>query len=199
VTATFFLVRHAVHPGVGKVLAGRMPGVNLCEEGCTQANRLASHLTRQAITAVQSSPRERAMQTATPIARMAGLPLQVIDDLDELDTGEWTGCRFAALRDDPRWQLWNTKRAETRPPGGESMQSLQGRTLAHVEDLCAEQPYGRIVLVSHAEPIRSLLLHCLGKQLNDFAQVDVAPAAISTVVADGHDWRVLALNEMATP
>ena len=45
-TTMFFLVRHAAHELVDRVLCGRMPGVNLGEEGRAQAHRVAKRLAR---------------------------------------------------------------------------------------------------------------------------------------------------------
>ena len=78
VTTTFFLVRHAAHDRVGTVLCGRMPGVDLGDVGLAQAGRLADRLAIEAIAAVQSSPLERARETAEPIADRLGQPLAEI-------------------------------------------------------------------------------------------------------------------------
>ena len=56
-TATFFLVRHAVHDLLDKVLVGHAPHVSLSDEGRRQAYRLAVRLARERLTAVYASPR----------------------------------------------------------------------------------------------------------------------------------------------
>jgi probable phosphoglycerate mutase len=198
VTTLFHLVRHATHGCLGKVLLGRMPGVTLAEEGHRQACSLARHFSGQQIAAIQSSPRERAMETAAPIARMSNRPLDVADAIDEIDMGEWTGRSFAALRSDPDWQLWNARRAEVRPPNGESMLELQRRTVHHLNDMRSAHPGARIVLVSHAEPIRALALHCFGMPLSDFARIEIAPASVTTIAVGEQTWSLLSLNEAVT-
>ena len=63
------LIRHGENDYVktGK-LAGRLPGVHLNEKGQKQAEALGQALSDVPIKAIYSSPLERAMETATPIA-----------------------------------------------------------------------------------------------------------------------------------
>jgi probable phosphoglycerate mutase len=182
-----------------RVLVGRMAGVRLGELGRSQARSLALSFARERITAVQSSPRERAWETAAPIAERAGLPFAIIDALDEIDVGEWTGQPFTVLNDDVRWVRWNARRASNRPPRGETMHELELRVMQHLRGLHAAHPSGRIVLVSHAEVIRAAILHCLKMSFDDFARIDVAPATISTLALDHRGARVVDLNQKVTP
>jgi broad specificity phosphatase PhoE len=196
---TFFLVRHAAHGLLDRVLVGRLAGVRLAPCGLSQAQRLAERLQGERITVVQSSPRERACETAEPIAGRTGLPLDIAPALDEIDMGEWTGRSFASLNGDPRWRHWNLARGSARPPGGESMRDVQVRVLRHLEHLHLLHAAGRIVLVSHAEAIRCVLLHFLGMPLHDFVRLELAPATISTVAIDNGRPRVVAVNERVAP
>ena len=193
--STVFFVRHAAHRYLGRVLVGRMPGVRLEETGHEQALALAERLKDEHITTVQSSPRERACETAEPIAGRAGVPLEIASALDEIDLGEWTGKSFAELNEDVRWQRWNAERAAARPPRGESMRELQRRVLEHLAALHAADPGGRFVLVSHAEVIRAAVLHCLDMPLDDFARIEIAPATISTIALDDGGPSLVALGQ----
>src|SRR5689334_8395915 len=159
VTTTFFLVRHATHGSIGRILVGRMPGIGLDRAGVRQAGRLAARLARERIDVVQSSPRERARATAAPIARLSGVEVGIESALDEIEFGEWTGRSLAALEADLHWRRWNTQRSRGRPPSGESMRELQARVVDHLEAMRRAMPNGRIALVSHAEPIRAAVLY----------------------------------------
>jgi probable phosphoglycerate mutase len=178
-----------------RILVGRMPGVLLGEEGRDQARLLADRFGSGTITAVRSSPRERACETAGFISARAGVPVEIAPELDEIDVGEWTGCSFDVLSADARWNRWNAARADARPPGGESMRELQSRVLDYLQRLHAAQPGARLVLVTHAEVIRAALLHYLGLSLNAFGSVEVQPAAVSTLYVSDTRAQVVALNE----
>src|SRR3546814_6877824 len=88
---TIFLIRHAAHDLVGRAIVGRMPGVHLSRAGRQQAEKLAERLAQEPLAALYSSPLARARETAEPLARRLRLELQIAEDLDEIDYGEWTG------------------------------------------------------------------------------------------------------------
>lgn len=178
---TVFLVRHALHGTVDQVLVGRLPGVMLSERGRRQAQRLAAWFAGQEIGLVQASPRERARETAAAIADVHAVPCEIAPALDEIDLGEWTGRRFADLAADPRWQDWNTARSLTRPPGGESMGEVQARIVDHIERIRSRLCDGRAVLVSHGDVIKAALLHFLGRPVEAYHELDVAPASVSAI------------------
>src|SRR4051812_2330589 len=106
VATRLFLARHAVHGLVDQVLCGRMAGVQLGDEGRQQARRLARRLAPVGLAAVQTSPLERAQESAAIIAAAAGRDPVIDEALIEIDFGAWTGRRFDALRDDPEWRHW---------------------------------------------------------------------------------------------
>ena len=196
---TFSLIRHGTHDIVDDVLVGRTPGVRLNSRGRNQAQRLADRLGRERIDLVQSSPQMRAQETAEPIAQRVGMPVEISAEIDELNTGAWTGRTFAALNGDPLWSLWNTRRGTVRPPDGESMHELQLRAVEHLGRIAASMPDGHVALCSHAEVIRAIVLHALRLPLDDFHRVNVAPATISTLAVHQDGIDVIALNEPVAP
>jgi broad specificity phosphatase PhoE len=177
----FHLIRHARHDQVHTVLVGRMPGVGLSEAGRAEAADLAETLAHRPIALLQTSPRRRARETAAIIGERLGLPVQIVRALDELDVGAWSGMSFEALADDPAWQRWNASRSRARPPSGESMEDVLRRLRTHMACLQRQHPGKEIALVSHAEPIRTVVLHRRGWSFDDFARVEIAPASVTTL------------------
>jgi broad specificity phosphatase PhoE len=173
------LVRHAVHDVVDRTLVGRSDGVSLSEAGHAQASKLADKLRALGVSHVQSSPRERALQTAKPIADGSGVPVDICDVLDEVDFGAWSGRRFDDLAHDDAWQLWNERRDLGRAPGGESMSDVQARIMGHLQRMHAQLPGARIVMVTHAEVIRAAVLRCLSFPHSEWSRIEVAPASIT--------------------
>jgi probable phosphoglycerate mutase len=195
VTTTFFLVRHAAHALLGRTLVGRMSGIVLGEPGLQQARAVALRLAAAGLDAVQTSPRERAVETAEPIAASAGLRLEVAAAIDEIDVGAWTGRSFDELRGDPRWTAWNTARSVTCAPGGESMLNVQARVVGHLDQLRAAYPDGRVAMVSHGDVIKAAVLYYLGLPVDAVARVEVGPASVSTLCVGDWGARLLSLNE----
>lgn len=194
---TFFLVRHAEHALVNDVLVGRAPNIHLGQRGREQAKRLARRFLLSNITAVQSSPRERAIETALPIAQATGVALDVAPSIDEIDFGEWNGAPFQRLKSDPRWQFWNRNRSHAQAPGGETMLDAQSRAVDHLHRLSLRQPGGRIVLVTHAEIIRAALLYHLGLPLEAYDRIEISPASVTVLQLGADQADILALNEAA--
>jgi probable phosphoglycerate mutase len=176
-----------------------MPGVTLNADGREQAERLGRRLSREHVDFVNSSPSERARETADPISRLTGAPLNVVPALDEIDFGAWTGRTFEEISGDPGWQQWNTARAAAQVPGGETMLQAQQRAIGHLDDLRAAHPNARAVLVSHGDILRSVVLYCLGMSLDDFGRIEISPGSISSVVVEDWGAKVLALNEVVAP
>jgi broad specificity phosphatase PhoE len=196
VTTTFLLVRHAAHDRVGTVLCGRMHGVRLGEAGRAQARRLADRLAGDKVASVQSSPIERAMETAEPIALRLGQPVERSDALIEIDFGAWTGTPFAELDRDPRWTAWNNARSVSRPPYGETMLEAQGRIVAAMETLRGLHREQAVVLVSHSDVIKAALLFHLGLPLDAYGRIEIDPASISTLVVGDWGAKLIRLNEV---
>lgn len=192
--ATFLLIRHAHHDYMRKELVGWMPGIHISEKGQAQAERLADRLSGRHIDAIFSSPLERTMETAEPIARRMRLSIEVSERFGEVRPGEWTGRDFDTLDKDPRWHAYNRFRSGTRPPGGELMAETQTRFVAEMERLHAERRNAVIAVVSHGDPIKSAVAYYAGIALDLFLRLEIAPASVSTI--ELHEWgpRILGVN-----
>lgn len=191
---TVLLVRHAMCDPVGRVLAGRAPGVHLNRPGSVQAAALGAALGGLGIAAVYSSPLERAVETAAPLAHAAGVPVRVSAGLLELDFGQWTGREMAELESDPLWRAFNLHRATTRIPGGETMEEVVARAARAVEDIRHAHEGGLVAAVSHGDVIRALLAHYAGMSLDHLHRLEVAPASVSALAAEKWGTRLLSLN-----
>ena len=195
-TATFHLVRHAAHDRVGTVLCGRMPGVHLGTLGKAQAERLAERFANENVASIHTSPLERAVETSEPIAARLGQPLEICEDIAEIDFGAWSGTSFEALAQDPRWASWNNARSNSRPPYGETMLEVQGRIVGAMEQLRGRYAERSVILVSHSDVIKAALLYHLGLPIDAYGRFEVEPASISTLVVGEWGSKVLRLNEV---
>ena len=193
---TFYLIRHAAHDWLVKGIAGRLPGVSLNAAGRAQAERLAERLGDVPFAAIYASPLERAQETAAPLAARAGLPLQTLDDLHEMNFGDWTGKTFAELDAEPLWQPFNTFRSGTRiPGGGEMMAEAQLRMVMAMEGLRERHPNHAVALVGHGDPIRAAVAYFLGIPLDLYARIEIEPASVSVVALADWGPRVLRVND----
>lgn len=172
-----------------------MPGVSLNEDGRAQALRLADHFSKSPIAAVISGPLTRAQETAAPIAAALGLDVITDAGLDEIDFGDWTGMAFDALQGSVEWQAWNRFRGTAPTPGGETMLEALARALRILAHLRRAHPDGEVVLVSHQDVLKALLMHSLGAPLDLVHRIELAPASRSIMrVFDDGGVRVDGVN-----
>jgi broad specificity phosphatase PhoE len=195
VTATILLIRHAAHVELGRILSGRRRDVALSSEGLEQAEIVGDLLSVEPLTAVYSSPRERAYYTARSIAEAHDLHVQVADGLDEVDFGDWTGMRFDELEGDPAWSDWNERRGSARPPNGESMAEAVERAAEALEAIAAEHDGATIACVSHCDIIRGLIARYLGLSLDYLLRFDTDPASVSRLALGNWGARIMTVNE----
>ncbi len=191
---TFILVRHATHDIVGRTMVGRARGVRLGPEGVRQAEALAERLEGSSIRAVYSSPLERAYATAAPAAARLSLEVQIADELNEIDFGEWTNRTLADLHDVEEWRRFNMFRSGSRVPGGETMIEVQARMLRLIERLRLGHPGETVALISHGDVIKATLAHYLGVPLDLFQRLEISPASISIVRIERYGPEVLLIN-----
>jgi probable phosphoglycerate mutase len=183
------LVRHAVTAHTGPKLSGRMPGVDLSERGVEQAEATASRLAALPVAAIYASPIERTMQTAERIAKHHGLEVQVLHGVIEADYGDWTGGELVELAKTDEWKVVQAAPSRARFPNGESIREMQARTVAALDDLMAAHSHETVVVVSHADPIKSAIAHFTGMHLDMFQRLHVSPASVT--VFDFHTYGVM--------
>jgi broad specificity phosphatase PhoE len=196
-TTTFFLIRHAAHDHVGRYLAGRLDGICLGEAGKAQALDLASRMAREPLAVICSSPRERTLETAKPIAAACDVKkIAICQGLDEIDFGVWSGKTFEQLNGDAGWRLWNDQRQEARTPSGETMLDVQQRIVALMDALRPTCQNRCAALISHADVIKAAVCKVLGLQLGDCFRFDIEPASITTIVYGEWGSKLIRLNEI---
>jgi probable phosphoglycerate mutase len=191
---TLVLIRHAAHDLLGRTLVGRAPEVRLSTAGAHEAEALAERLAGSAVRALYSSPRERARDTAAPIAARLGVPVEIAPELDEIDFGDWTNRAFAELDELEPWRRFNQFRSGTPCPNGESALDVQARFLRLVERLSTTHAEHWVALVSHGDVIRAALAHYLGIHLDLFQRLEISPASVSILRVGPYGPEVLLVN-----
>jgi len=188
------LIRHATTDSVGKRLSGRTLGVHLNAEGQTQAQQLAQRLDGSAVAALYSSPLERAVQTAEPIATTLKLQTIIQDDFLEINFGDWTNKTFAELQNEHQFNLFNSFRSSTRIPGGELMLEAQTRIVAGLQKLCRQHPHATVAVVSHSDLIKAAVAYYAGIHLDMFQRLEIGPASVSVIQVFAETAQILLVN-----
>jgi probable phosphomutase (TIGR03848 family) len=183
------LVRHAVTAHTGPLLSGRMPGIDLSDKGVGQAEAAATRLAKLPIAAIYASPIERTTQTARCISALHSMDVRPLPGAIEADYGDWTGGKIADLAKTDEWKVVQVAPSRAQFPGGESIRAMQSRMVDALDAVVAAHPHETIVVVSHADPIKSAIAHYTGMHLDLFQRLHVSPA--SATVLDFHAYGVL--------
>ena len=192
------LVRHGENDYVktGK-MAGRIPGVHLNEKGQKQAQALGEALKNVPVKAVYSSPLERAMETATPIAESHKLTINQEPDLMDTDIGKWQGRSLAALRLTKAWKIVQSAPSRFRFPEGESFVDAQTRYVNTLEQIIQKhnKPKDVVAVVFHADPIKLAVAHFLGMPLDHFQRLSCDTGSLTALYVSEANANLIKLNQ----
>jgi probable phosphomutase (TIGR03848 family) len=194
-----YLVRHGENDLIGKNhrLAGWMPDVHLNERGLAQANALAHYFSKIRLRGIYSSPLERTLETAEPIAKAKGLPIEKREGLGEIGYGRWEGQTLKSISRRKLWPVIQFTPSLARFPDGESFVEAQDRVVSEIEAIRSihKSPKANVLCVSHADVIKLIIAHYLGLPLDLFQRIMVMPASISILQIDRIP-RLVTLNDM---
>jgi broad specificity phosphatase PhoE len=194
---TFVFVRHGENDVIITRIAGRQSGVHLNAAGREQARRVADAIGRFPIDAIYAGPLERACETAEPLCHRLGLPLQIAEEFNEIQFGDWTNRDFNDLRKQEEFQTWNAFRSFSAAPNGEMMLEVQTRVISKVRNLAAQ--YQFVVIFTHGDVIRATMAYALGLALDLFQRIQIDSASLSAFQLHKASVRVLLLNGSSDP
>jgi probable phosphoglycerate mutase len=180
---TLLLIRHGQTTwNVEHRLPGQLAGVELNDNGRQQVIRLAEALSALPISAVITSPLERACETAKVIAQRRDLPVHLEADLMDTNVGKWAGQVIEELvRNDPAWRAYVSNPTEA-PEGIETFPQVQQRVVAAVERWRKQEQSGAYpAFVAHSDVVKLLLAHYSGLEAKHAGSLFIANASVSLV------------------
>ena len=124
----------------------------LNETGRAQALALAETLAGAELDAIYSSDLARARETARVVAERLGLSVSVLPELRERNFGTWEGLTDTEI-------LARFPQAKSGSWGdAETKEEMTERVLGALRRIAAAHPGGRVLVVTHGGPVRSLLI-----------------------------------------
>ncbi len=194
---TLLFIRHGQTSwNVEHRLPGQLPGVALNDTGRQQAARLADALTVLPISAIISSPLERARDTAEIIAQSHRLDIQFEPDLMDIELGHWSGQNFEELsKNDSDWKAF-VRNPTVGPEGVETFPQVQQRVVAAVDRWLKQESIGTYpAFVAHADVVKLLIAHYTGLEARLAGSLMIDNASVSLVELDHENRpRVLAIG-----
>ena len=179
-----YLLRHAQPDFGGRkhVCIGSRSNPPLSEYGRMQAQKLAEYFEAMSDCRIYSSPLLRARQTAEIISR-GRVKIEIIEQLKELDCGQWDGLTFAEIRErDPEIFAIRAEDPSFPPPDGETFDS----GLERMKQALASIPEGSdAIVVAHAGINRTLLCKLLGRPAKENREILQDYACINILRREG--------------
>ena len=169
----------------------------LNENGKRQAIALADRLKGEKITAIFSSPLQRALNTAQAIAGYHHLEVTTLPSLKEIKVGELEG-RLAtefALRFEEFLCGDGCEKQPHTPPGGESVDDVQKRAWETISNLAAQQPEATLVLVSHYFVIMATVCRVLNLPTHQMVRLRLNTGTLSIFTMDNGKLRLELFND----
>ena len=189
-----FLLRHAQSIANEKgILAGRMESVELSKKGLAEREALEKRLSGAKFDLILSSPIQRCVET---IINLYSAP-KIAHEFQEVDYGDWTGKKMSSLSRKKSWQEIHKNPASVRFPNGETLPEVQTRALLGL-DLHVDQKKKNVLISTHADVVKVLLLHALGTHLNNIDKLQISNASVSVIDVKGRDFRVVKVNDTSS-
>jgi len=176
-----FLIRHGRTAwNAEERLAGRLPGIGLNPLGRREAAAVADRLAGIRLSLVAASPLERTQETAAAIAQAHGLTVATDDAFVERDYPTWQGLLGSEIR--ARFPDEVRRVAKGEIVGGvESIASMANRMRAGMDRLVETHAGGALAIVSHADPIRALIVRILGMPATRLRWVAIDTGSLSRI------------------
>ena len=158
------LIRHGQSKGNAERRFGGHTATPLSGRGYRQAEATARSLKSESLTAIYSSDLARAIETARPLSKMTGLPIQGSTAFRERSVGVMEGLTFedAAQQHPEQYAALLRRDFEHVLTGGESYRQLLDRAWQKLDELIAAHRGGKIAVFSHTGTICILALHLMG-------------------------------------
>jgi broad specificity phosphatase PhoE len=179
-----------------QVFRGRAD-IPLSETGLKQAEALGRRLADERLSAVYSSPLNRALVTAEHLTGTSGFQPQAVDGLTDMSYGEWEGwqCRQVEQQYPELYACWLSEPHLVRPPGGEMLAEVRERATAALEEIIARHPRATVAVVSHRVVNKVLLCAALGLGDDAFWRIRQDTCCLNVMEHDGTGLSVCLLND----
>ena len=192
-------LRHAqAENNTKRILAGRIEGVPLTKVGIEQAGRIAKYLKPLNISAIYSSPIERASHTAEIVAKNNSLDYELDDRITEIEMGRFTRMNY----DDMFAKYGNIflKFYENDPVIAEheveTFLEVQRRILDMVTHVVKKHKNENVILVTHMDPIKSMLSTVMDLKPKTLFELIIANASLTIIKEQENKFSLSAINAM---
>jgi probable phosphoglycerate mutase len=181
-----------------KILAGRSPGVDLTQVGIQQAEQSGKMLESLNISAIYSSPIDRALQTAEIVGKHCDLDITNDDRLIELDMGKFTKMPYDQIfaKHGNVFLKFYEGSNEVSENGVETFANVQKRVFDMVDFVVNKHKNQNVVLVTHMDPIKAMIGKTLSLKPEILFELIIANASLNIFKNHDQKFYLTAINAM---
>ncbi len=193
-----FLRHGQAKNNIERILAGRTEGVPLTDIGIKQAEHTAQLLKHMNISAIYSSPIERAKHTAEITGKYNSLDVTIDDRLNELDMGKFTGMPYDEIfnsHGNVFMKFYNGE-LEIAHNGVETFSDVKKRILGIVDHVIEKHPDENVLLVTHMDPIKAMLSTIVDLSPTNLFELIIANASLNIFREKDRKFSLSGLNVM---
>ena len=141
------------------------------------------------------SPLSRTVRTAEIVSGLAREEITLVEELKEINLGEWDGKTVKAVKESfpGQWEKRGHDLTGYRPPLGESFSDLSQRILPVFQEISSDHS-GNILIVAHAGVNRMILCRLLNKKLEDLFTIPQAYGCLNIIDNEKKELRVQKIN-----
>ena len=181
-----------------RILAGRTEGVPLTKIGIEQAEQIGKYLKPIDISAIYSSPIERANNTAKIVAESNSIDYKLDERLTELDMGKFTRMPYDEIfakhgnvflkfySNDPIISKYNV---ETFP-------HVQKRVMDMLDYTIKKHDQENVLLVTHMDPIKSVIAKVMDLKPSSLFELIIANCSLTIIKHHDEKLSLSAINSM---
>ena len=181
-----------------RILSGRTPGVPLTDKGITQAQQTAELLEHMNISAIYSSPIQRAKHTAEIVGKHNSIDVTIDDRLIELDMGKFTNVPYDEIftsHGNVFMKFYNGE-LEIAHNGVETFADVKKRVASIVEEVIEKHPDENVVLVTHMDPIKAMLSTIVDLSPTNLFELIIANASLNIFREKDRKFSLSGVNVM---
>ncbi|MBS4539944.1 histidine phosphatase family protein [Clostridium sp. D2Q-11] len=182
---------------------GRVQGqkdIELTEKGQLQALKVANKLKNTDFEYIYSSDLNRAYNTAKIISDKLSTELIQIEDLREINFGDWQGLTLEEIekKNNKDYYTWRNTPHNLTIPKGESLIKVQERAMGFINKLHEKHKGKNILLVSHGVVIKVILLGLLDLDLSNYRKLSISNCGLTIVEFINNKPQIKCMNERIT-
>ena len=181
-----------------RILSGRTPGVPLTDKGITQAQQTAELLEHMNISAIYSSPIQRAKHTAEIVGKHNSIDVTIDDRLIELDMGKFTNVPYDEIFTSHGnvFMKFYDGELEIAHNGVETFADVKKRVASIVEEVIEKHPDQNVVLVTHMDPIKAMLSTIVDLSPTNLFELIIANASLNLFREKDRKFSLSGINVM---